>query len=240
MLGDRLCYQPKPVLDCVGSTELHDRTPRNVSGTLYLQAPFPAPLVTGLGPDQDRAASSLAAMELLYCTRCSTDRGPSCGVFLNLFSSFVLSSAPVHSMAQDTLNEVSNDDDFDAILATLVTSSSLARTPSPSGPRLSPVRDRSYNDEFFVQKCFPQPHQHCLRAKLRGLLQKPWLAANNLEPSGDLQFLLDDSACGGQKCVICTKVLRRGGRALEHVRAHLGHRPYQCHGGFKSCSFLLW
>lgn len=152
MLGDRLCYQPKPVLDCVGSTELHDRTPRNVSGTLYLQAPFPAPLVTGLGPDQDRAASSLAAMELLYCTRCSTDRGPSCGVFLNLFSSFVLSSAPVHSMAQDTLNEVSNDDDFDAILATLVTSSSLARTPSPSGPRLSPVRDRSYNDEFFCAK----------------------------------------------------------------------------------------
>ena len=83
-------------------------------------------------------------------------------------------------------------------------------------------------------------HQDSLRAKLWGLLQQPWLTMNNLEPSGDLQFLLHDKAFGGQQCVICARVFRRGGRALEHIRAHLGHRPYRCQGGFKGCPYFFW
>lgn len=107
---------------------------------------------------------------------------------------------------------------------------------SPSATRLTPTREIGQTDEDFANACFPQPHQHGSRAKLLSLLQQPWLLFNQPEPTGAFTFLLTNSTNGRQECSICSKPCRRGGRALEHIRAHLGHKPFSCYGGDQGCS----
>ena len=94
--------------------------------------------------------------------------------------------------------------------------------------------------ESFANDCFPQPHQHGLRAGLLSLLQQSWLFFNLPEPAGAFRFLLVDTEDGKQRCTICSGIYRRGGRALEHIRTHLGHTPFSCIGGFHGCSWPSW
>lgn len=96
------------------------------------------------------------------------------------------------------------------------------------------------SDESFAADCFPQPYQEGLRTRLLNILQQDWLLFNLPEPRRAFAFLLADTADGRQKCSICFKLYRRGGRALEHIRAHLGHKPFSCVGGFHGCSQPSW
>lgn len=112
--------------------------------------------------------------------------------------------------------------------------SSNTPTPGSNGPTVT--RD----NEAFANYCFPHSHQYWLRLGLIDLLQQPWLFLNQPEPAGAFQFLLSDAENGKQQCSICSKLYRRGGRALEHIRTHLGHKPFVCFGGRLGCSRPTW
>jgi len=101
-------------------------------------------------------------------------------------------------------------------------------------------RDDNQSDESFAYSCFPHPHQDGLRAHLVNVLQQSWLFLNQPEPTGAFRFLLQDAEPGKQRCSICSKIYRRGGRALEHIRIHLGHKPFACFGGYIGCSQPSW
>lgn len=90
--------------------------------------------------------------------------------------------------------------------------------------------------------CFPNNTvQHeGLRAALNDLLQADWKLANSEEPDRDLllQFALRQPDVDNRhKCSfyvggkLCGKVIGRSDRMLEHLRRHLGLRPFVCSCG---------
>ncbi|PVG03493.1 hypothetical protein CPB86DRAFT_370176 [Serendipita vermifera] len=112
----------------------------------------------------------------------------------------------------------------------------IGRQPKNNHTRLVPTRDTESSDESFINRCFPHDHQYHLREQLQKLLQEVWLLFNIPEPDGSFQFLLTDIETDRQQCVICAKPYRKGCRAIEHIRAHLSHRPFHCGGGFDGCA----
>ena len=126
-------------------------------------------------------------------------------------------------------------------LLAIIDSQPPAHPNAPPGlSRVNVIRDHSQTNEAFANRCFPYPHQHGPRLMLITLLQQAWFLLNQPEPAGAFQFLLLDTERGKQQCSICLKLYRRGGRASEHIRTHLGHKPFACYGGHLGCSRPIW
>jgi hypothetical protein len=105
--------------------------------------------------------------------------------------------------------------------------------------RITPIRV-GIADQEFIDRCFPYPHQAPLRDQLADILQQPWLRFNYEEPPHALRSLLAETDSGNLECKICSRILRRGARALEHIRIHLDHTPFKCLGSSVGCSQPNW
>ncbi|PVG03492.1 hypothetical protein CPB86DRAFT_779207 [Serendipita vermifera] len=119
--------------------------------------------------------------------------------------------------------------------------------PSPVSPvasafesRLVTPRRARLSDQEFAERCFPHITQRPLRQQLLNLLRQPWLAFNQLEPEGSLDFLLRDPHDNHQQCMICLENHRKGSRALGHIRWHLCYRPFVCSGMPDGCTKVNW
>ena len=127
----------------------------------------------------------------------------------------------------------------------------LLVSPSPSNSTSSIPRDIAR----FLSVSFRDPQSWWRRLVLESILQSPFLHADEFEPQdkGTVDpitmgfgrpgrsiygIFVEEYTKGKWKCLFgsetvpCPKnaVFKRFERAVEHVRSHLNHRPYQCDG----------